>query len=202
MDNASRSERTRNAALEAALTIIARDGPGRLTLDAIAKEAGISKGGLMHQFPSKLAVMKALLERQVEHFEGFARAYLSELGPDADQPELLTAIATLREAAMQPQPIAVAFLAALAEEPSLLSLSRERDAERVAAIKAEARDPDLAMLRRAAAQGLALSAIFGLTLMPKAEMARLFDRLMGDVHWPALGKPRKPAKRIGNKQKS
>jgi hypothetical protein len=36
MDNASRSERSRNVALDAALVIIARDGPGRLTLDAIA----------------------------------------------------------------------------------------------------------------------------------------------------------------------
>ena len=37
MDNASRSERTRKAVLQAALTIIARDGPARLTLDAIAR---------------------------------------------------------------------------------------------------------------------------------------------------------------------
>ena len=46
MDNPSRSEKTRNAVIQAALAIIARDGPGRLTLDAIARESGISKGGL------------------------------------------------------------------------------------------------------------------------------------------------------------
>ena len=45
MDNATRSERSRNVALDAALVIIARDGPGRLTLDAIARESGLSKGG-------------------------------------------------------------------------------------------------------------------------------------------------------------
>lgn len=43
MDNASRSERSRNVALDAALVIIARDGPGRLTLDAIARESGLPK---------------------------------------------------------------------------------------------------------------------------------------------------------------
>jgi Bacterial regulatory proteins, tetR family len=48
MDNATRSERSRNVALDAALVIIARDGPGRLTLDAIARESGLSKGGVMH----------------------------------------------------------------------------------------------------------------------------------------------------------
>ena len=41
MDNPSRSERSRNAVLTAAITIIARDGPGRLTLDAIAREKQI-----------------------------------------------------------------------------------------------------------------------------------------------------------------
>ena len=43
MDNATRSERSRNAALEAAIAIIARDGPGRLTLDAIARESGSAR---------------------------------------------------------------------------------------------------------------------------------------------------------------
>ena len=45
MDNASRSERSRNVALDAALVIIARDGPGRLTLDAIARESGLKIAG-------------------------------------------------------------------------------------------------------------------------------------------------------------
>jgi AcrR family transcriptional regulator len=66
MDNTSRSERTRNLVIEAARVIIARDGPQRLTLDAIAREAGISKGGLMHQFGNKTAVIRALLENQIE----------------------------------------------------------------------------------------------------------------------------------------
>ena len=57
MENAARSERSRKAAIQAALTIIARDGPGRLTLDAIARESGISKGGVMHQFRTKEAVL-------------------------------------------------------------------------------------------------------------------------------------------------
>ena len=187
MDNVSRSERTRKAALQAALTIIARDGPGRLTLDAIAKEAGISKGGLMHQFPSKHAVLKALLEQQVEYFEAFH----DRRNPDAktEHPELSAQIATFREAAMQPHSIAFAFLGALAEEPSLLSISRDRDAERIAAIKAEGGDTDLALLRRAAAEGLALSSIFGLSAMSRSDQTRLFARLLDDAQWTTLAKP-------------
>jgi AcrR family transcriptional regulator len=186
MDNASRSERTRKAALEAALAIIARDGPGKLTLDAIAKEAGISKGGLMHQFPSKHAVLKALLERQVEYFEAFGARYAEKAKAESDQPELASAIATLREAALQPNSFAIAILGALAEEPSLMSISRDRDTDHMARIKAEARDPELALLRRAAAQGLVLGKIFGLATFTREEQTRLFDRLLDDARWAAV----------------
>ena len=53
MDNATRSERSRNTALKAALTILSRDGLNALTFDALARESGISKGGLLHQFGTK-----------------------------------------------------------------------------------------------------------------------------------------------------
>ena len=66
MDNPTRSRRSRSAVLQAALAIIARDGPGRLTLDALARESGLSKGGLMHQFRSKQAVLLALIEHQLD----------------------------------------------------------------------------------------------------------------------------------------
>ncbi|MDO8275460.1 MAG: TetR/AcrR family transcriptional regulator, partial [Serpentinimonas sp.] len=44
---------TRNALLEATNTVILRDGIAHLTLEAVAKEAGVSKGGLLYHFPSK-----------------------------------------------------------------------------------------------------------------------------------------------------
>lgn len=194
MDNPSRSERTRKAALEAALTIIARDGPGRLTLDAIAKEAGISKGGLMHQFPSKHAVLKALLERQLEHSSKFHDRYVDAVGAGHDAPHLAAQIATMREAATHSHSVAVAFLGAMSDEPALLELVRKRDAERLAEVKAEARDPDLAMLRRAAAHGLALDRLFGLSTLSQREEARLFERLLDESQWSALEKPKQRRK--------
>ncbi|KTT89235.1 TetR family transcriptional regulator, partial [Mammaliicoccus sciuri] len=49
-------ERSRKAALDAAITIVTRDGSGCLTPDAIARESGLSKGGVMHQLRIKEAV--------------------------------------------------------------------------------------------------------------------------------------------------
>lgn len=189
MDNPSRSERTRKAVIRAALAIIARDGPGRLTLDAIARESGISKGGLTHQFRSKDAVLRALLEHQIERFGELAQKHMAEYAASHHpEPHLAVQIATLREALATPDPVAFAILGAMAEDPNLLAMTRERDAETVAAIKAEAADPDLATLRWLAAYGLGLSVLLGFCSLGEAERRRLFERLLDDRQWSAFAK--------------
>ncbi|WP_420971123.1 TetR/AcrR family transcriptional regulator [Bradyrhizobium sp. B120] len=186
MDNPSRSERSRNAALDAAITIVTRDGPGRLTLDAIARESGLSKGGVMHQFRTKEAVLRALLEQQMAHFEEFSSRYLEQARQTTDQPELAAQIATLREAISTPRAGAFALLAAMNENPELMAMPRDVDIKKVALMKAEARDPDLALLRWAAARGLLLSSLFGLSSLTDAERDRLFERLLDDSKWTAI----------------
>jgi AcrR family transcriptional regulator len=185
MDNASRSERTRKAALQAALDIIARDGPARLTLDAIARESGISKGGVLHQFRTKEAVLKALLEHQLEHYQAFSRRWLAKHGATRAQPELAATIAAARESVGKPDPVAFALVGAVAQEPALLSIVREADAVTVAALRAEAPDPELALLRWSAARGLVLSALLGMCPLSERERTRLFERLLDDAQWPA-----------------
>lgn len=193
MDNASRSERSRNAALQAALTIIARDGPGRLTLDAIARESGMSKGAVTHQFHTKEGVLQALLEQQTAHFESFSRDYLETARASHSQPELAAQIATIREAVGESRSLAFAVLGALVNDPNLLASTRKADAEKVKAIKAEAADPDLALLRWKAAWGLSFTAMFGLCPLSDAERRRLFERLLEDERWTAPAEPAKPA---------
>lgn len=192
MDNATRSERSRNVALDAALVIIARDGPGRLTLDSIARESGLSKGGVMHQFRTKEGVLKALLERQMAHFGEFSTRYRAKAGAESANPELATDIATVREATNTQNSTALALLAAMVESPDLMAVTRESDLRNIAAIKAEAADPELAMLRWAAARGLLLGALFGMSPLGKPERDRLFARLLDDSQWRALEKSGKP----------
>lgn len=186
MDNPSRSERSRNAALDAATTILTRDGPGRLTLDAIARESGLSKGGVMHQFRTKEAVLRALLEQQMAYFEAFSNRYIEKARETTSQPELAAQIATLREAISTPRSGAFALLAAMNENPELMAMPRDVDIKKVARMKAEARDPELALLRWAAARGLLLSSLFGLSSLTDAERDRLFERLLDDSKWTTL----------------
>lgn len=54
---------SREALLDAAERVALRGQGVRLTIDAVAEEANISKGGLLHHFPSKNRLIEELLER-------------------------------------------------------------------------------------------------------------------------------------------
>ena len=56
----------RDRLLDAAERVVVESGATHLTLDAVAKSAGVSKGGLLYHFPSKEALLEGMLTR---HFE-------------------------------------------------------------------------------------------------------------------------------------
>lgn len=200
MDNATRSERSRAAAIQAALAVIARDGAGKLTFDAIARESGMSKGGLVHQFRNKGEVLKALLQHKANFFERFSRGYLAALDPASSETTLLAQIATEREAIEQPHSVLLALVAAFVEDPDLLDSTLGTETETVKRIEAEAADPDMSMLRWAAARGLTLTALFGLCPLSANDRKRLFARLLDEDQWPtskAYGKTLRAASTSG-----
>jgi AcrR family transcriptional regulator len=53
----------RDAVLDAFEAVLIDVGERAATLDAVAKRAGVSKGGLLYHFPNKEAMIGALLER-------------------------------------------------------------------------------------------------------------------------------------------
>jgi len=61
-------EGTRGRLVEAALRTVERGGVGGLTLEAVAQEAGVSKGGLLHHFRSKDALVEAVLRHLLAAF--------------------------------------------------------------------------------------------------------------------------------------
>ena len=69
--------RTRRALLDAAARAVVVHGAG-VSLDAVAREAGVSKGGLMHHFRSKDELMAALAD---DLFDQFARAVEDRIDP-------------------------------------------------------------------------------------------------------------------------
>lgn len=66
---------TREKLLYAAMEHIRKVGMSAFTLDGVAKEAGVSKGGLLHHFPSKDALINGLILRLFSDFEARVTAY-------------------------------------------------------------------------------------------------------------------------------
>jgi AcrR family transcriptional regulator len=51
-----------------------------VTLEAVAAEAGVSKGGLLYHFPTKDALLEALVQDWLDRFEADVEAEAGELG--------------------------------------------------------------------------------------------------------------------------
>lgn len=62
----AKSEHTKRAILDAALEVFAQSGYRSGSLRDVAEKVGISEAGLLHHFPSKSALLAAVLERRDE----------------------------------------------------------------------------------------------------------------------------------------
>ncbi|THK38259.1 TetR/AcrR family transcriptional regulator [Ensifer sp. MPMI2T] len=62
-------ERVRQQLLEVAARLSLEQGIGAVTLDAVSQAAGVSKGGLLHHFPNKLALLDGLFDELVARFD-------------------------------------------------------------------------------------------------------------------------------------
>lgn len=60
---------TRDHLLDIAEDIVRSDGAKALTIDALARSAGISKGGVQYSFASKDDLVRALIERWTNQFD-------------------------------------------------------------------------------------------------------------------------------------
>ena len=60
---------TKENLLRAAAKLITAHGANHLTLERVALEANVSKGGLLHHFPTKLELLRGLVEQLARSFE-------------------------------------------------------------------------------------------------------------------------------------
>src|SRR4051812_40532356 len=92
--------RTRDRLLDAAGTVVMREGAQALTLDAVAEEAEVSKGGLLYHFKSKRDLVEALIERWMAEFQreidssdpAFVRGYVTASAPEGNELGMLAAL--------------------------------------------------------------------------------------------------------------
>lgn len=83
--HAERREATRARVFAAATAIIYRDGYAALTTTLAAEEAGVSRGALQQQFPTKEALVVGLIEHLAEVIDAPRTARLLEIPAGVDR---------------------------------------------------------------------------------------------------------------------
>lgn len=155
------SERTIEAILQAAERLIAEKGVYLLTLDEVAARAGISKGGLLHHFASKQALILGLTERMLTLSE---REIETHRARDPEPPGAFTR-AFLRanlECADQCTQVCAALTAESRNVPGQRELFRKHSEDCQAKLESDGLDPVTATIVRYAAEGLMSASMWGM----------------------------------------
>jgi AcrR family transcriptional regulator len=148
---------TRQRLLDAAAAVVRRDGPRALTLDTVAAQAGLSKGGLLYHFATKDALVDALVEDWLDRFEAEVVKGTTERSW-----ALAYARACAQRRSAAERATDVALLVAMAGDPGGLETVRSRYATWQDRLVADAPDAADATLVRLAADGLWFADLLGL----------------------------------------
>jgi len=174
---------TRTRILDAVEGIVQARGVPALTLEAVARDAGMSKGGLLYHFASKEALLVGVMRRLADFVEqemaGFlaahppgphrvARAYVNWM---LDCPVLAAEDRFNRLSAV--------FLAAHHHDPTLLEPVRSVMRRQKAALLADGTPPGAVITIMAAGDGLFMAHLFGTWTITDAERDALRDSLLG-----------------------
>lgn len=169
--------------LDAAENLIIARGVAALTLEAAAREAGVSKGGLLYHFASKEALLEALLRRLsafiAQEFaacvaaqpEGPGRVARSMLEWGFGEGDLACNERHERAGAV--------FLAAFHHDPALLAPIRAVIADMRAAVAGDGLPPGHGASIMAAGDGLFMARLFKLYAPSAAELAEIRAALTG-----------------------
>jgi len=167
----SRRTSSRDTILTAAEKVVLDSGAAHLTLDAVARLAGVSKGGLLYHFPSKQALLQGMIARRV----GQCRVdrQKAEAQFPKDKAALLKAIVESGLDDDDPsRRINSAALAATANDPSLLAPVKEHNRMLF---------KELAAFSNYSRASLVVLAVQGLWLMETLQVSPLTQRQRSSI---------------------
>jgi AcrR family transcriptional regulator len=145
---------SREKILDAAAHLVSEIGAGRLTLEAVAHRAGVSKGGLLYNFPSKSALLQGMVQRIIDEVcaeKDQLRSTMPE-GPNAEARLVVTVLLNMRSS--KTKDLASGILAASAEDPELLAPVRDIVRQTFEELKSSSDDLDAALIAWLAVEGL------------------------------------------------
>lgn len=152
--------KTRRTVLDAAARAVVAHGAG-VSLDVIAREAGVSKSGLLHHFPSREHLLVAAAEDMVQQFRDAVTA-AADPG-DHGRGRLVRAYVNASFDSIEDEPQVPDYVllgAALATVPGVRELLRADKEHWDAAFAADGLDPQRALLITRAADGAGFAGLW------------------------------------------
>lgn len=177
---------SRERIIDAAIAVVQEDGARKLSLDAVAEKASMSKGGLLYHFKSKSALLQSMVARHVSLLDEAIEAAHAEIAKDKRPNALVRAyLHAFREKLCVNKKAPSGFLAAIAEEPALLNPVREHHARLLKEFRASSDNPELAMIAFLAVEGIWSLHLFATNPFSEPELLAHFDGLMAMLAEPA-----------------
>ena len=154
----------RTRILDAAERIVQGKGVPALTLEAAARGAGISKGGLLYHFASKEAMLHGLVARLAESIRlDFDAVLHAQSGPcPATRAVLAWAFDHPEQVCEEHQRAGAVFLAVFHHDPAMLAPIRSVFAHMRQRLRADALPPGHALAIMATSDGLFFGQLFGM----------------------------------------
>lgn len=166
----------RDRVLGAAKELAWESGPAGMSLDAVARRAGVSKGGLLYHFPSKAKLLEALVEDFLRDFDAelTAREHAAAGAPNSVARAYLDMFAQ-EQACRRPPPSGL--LAAMIEGAEFLDPVRKFQRVFLDRMKAGASDPAMAIVVYLAIQGIKSMDLLTIDTLDKDEVACVLEKL-------------------------
>jgi AcrR family transcriptional regulator len=141
--------------LTAAHTVVRQNGTDALTLDAVAKEAGVSKGGLLYHFPNKESLIQGMVQSLIEEFEEAIRVEIAQDPTPEKAGRFARAYIRATFNSDYPLPaLSESMLAAVALNPTLLHPLQQAFESWQVRLLDDGIDPAIATIIRTAADGI------------------------------------------------
>lgn len=175
------SESLRTPLLLAACRVLAKRGTSALTLDAVAAEAGASKGGVLYHFPSKNALIEAMLTEVITDFEQTLERHLRHLPEGPGRYLRAYVLASTEELPDEEAEIGSAILALVTSDPSWARVYWPAVERWRARATDDGIDPAFALVVMAAADGLGIWDAMGVGVAGKETRRDVVLRLLDAI---------------------
>lgn len=151
----------RGSILDAAEQVVLRDGAARLTLDAVATVAGISKASVIYDYKTKQALVQAVVDRWIldwrERMDQATTRY-----KDSDNPRLRARIEVARNYNSDADgAVAFQLCSAMTQDEQLRQTMKKGFREELDKILQSSKNPDKDLLAFLAVEGMSMLQMFG-----------------------------------------